>query len=333
MPTIYDSPAVDDGVPPVAPVPSPVLPKVDDNSSLPTPGPNKTVVTAICNGHLKAAPLKANDDSLALAKTPAADDVVPAVAPVAAAISNGHLKVAPPKANNDSLAFTKTPVIKKARAKKPPPTNKCSIRGCERPVPDTHGDIPMVKCDAVECSKMVHIICYKKIISNSNYEVIPGKSCCTIGCHKNYLRDYSSLQLNWKNDGKDGRTDSHHSEYYLIEWMASDGNIARWRKPGNGMTKIQLCSILSQWLVDQGVKMKHTQEQVKNKIEWIERCMRQSFDWENSVTGAGIRDRDGATTFKQTIIDKCPFYFYLKDLFADRAGFKPLATSLNLFFE
>ena len=59
--------------------------------------------------------------------------------------------------------------------------------------------------------------------------------------------------------------------------------------------------------------------------------MRQSFDWENSVTGAGIRDRDGATTFKQTIIDKCPFYFYLKDLFADRAGFKPLATNLNLF--
>ena len=117
MPTIYDSPAVDHGVPPVAPVPSPVLPKVDDNSSLPTPGPNKTVVTDISNGHLKAAPLKANDDSLALAKTPATDDRVLPEAPVAAAISNGHLKVAPPKANNDSLALVKTPVIKKARAK------------------------------------------------------------------------------------------------------------------------------------------------------------------------------------------------------------------------
>jgi hypothetical protein len=114
----------------------------------------------------------------------------------------------------------------------------------------------MIKCDAVECLKILHIECSNKNISNSNNEAIPGKHFCTIGCHKLYLRDYSSLHLGWKNDGKADRADPQDSEYYLIKWMASGGNLSRWREPGNGTTNIQLRAIISQWLVDQGVKMK-----------------------------------------------------------------------------
>ena len=233
-----------------------------------------------------------------------------------------------PRTDTPSKLSTK---LKRKHRKKPrSPPNKCGIRKCLLPSDNS----PTKECDAEGCEKLVHESCYVDITRKSKTAVvISGKVFHSIACQKKYKKNYSTQKLTWKNDGKDGKDDKKTSEYFLLDWLSRQGNLDKWREPGNGMTKIQLCAIISQWLVDQGVLKTHIQDQVKSKLGHIERSMRQQFDWETSVTGAGILEADGEMTFRQTIIERCYYYFDLKDVFADRAGFVPSVTNkTNLLF-
>ena len=96
------------------------------------------------------------------------------------------------------------------------------------------------------------------------------------------------------------------------------------------MTKIELAATIGRWISEKGVLVTHTQEQVKAKIEWVTNSMKEAFDWENSVTGAGVRESQGPIRFRATILAKCAFYFYLKEVFVARAGINPKCNSSEL---
>lgn len=59
----------------------------------------------------------------------------------------------------------------------------------------------------------------------------------------------------------------------------------------------------------------------------------QAHDFETCKTGAGIREREGYTSFREKMIAKCPFYYDLKDVFCARSGVCPKVTSKDLYDE
>ena len=225
-----------------------------------------------------------------------------------------------------------------ARKKKKPPADnaKCNVKGCPTPPPG----LPRTLCGYVECNMstnasqgLVHQAYYDYIINKSTSEPMEGKVFCTIGCQKKYVKEFSTLNLTWDNDGANGKSDPLTSQHHLIEWLVVEGNFAKWRCPadsGGGMTKIELVATIGRWISEKGVLVTHTQEQVKAKIEWVTNSMKEAFDWENSVTGAGVRESQGPIRFRATILSKCSFYFYLKEVFVARAGIKPKCNSSEL---
>ena len=73
-----------------------------------------------------------------------------------------------------------------------------------------------------------------------------------------------------------------------------------------------------------------TPKQVENQVAYIQTLMKESHDFETSVTGAGIQESDGVASFRELMLEKCSFYYDLKDVFVSRAGFSPTCTSGGL---
>ena len=89
--------------------------------------------------------------------------------------------------------------------------------------------------------------------------------------------------LTWTNDGANGKDDPKHSEYHLINWLDTDETFSIWREPGLGVTKIELANSLAAWLITKGVKKHCNENQVKAKLEHMEKSAKQAYNWENSA--------------------------------------------------
>ena len=74
---------------------------------------------------------------------------------------------------------------------------------------------------------------------------------------------------------------------------------------------------------------KRDQKNVLNKIQHIEKTFREAHNFATSETGAGLKEGDTGT-FEEDVKRKCPYYFELVDIMADRASSKPKATSYDL---
>lgn len=66
-----------------------------------------------------------------------------------------------------------------------------------------------------------------------------------------------------------------------------------------------------------------------NKIDHIQKCFKSAHDWRFTVTGAGLQETDRGN-FEDAILKRCPWYFDLTDIMADRASAKPVLTTLEL---
>lgn len=207
---------------------------------------------------------------------------------------------------------------------------KCKVKGCKFYTSQT----PMITCDAEDCDKLVHPPCYQYIIDKSlQNNIVDGKNFHSLGCQKKYLKTVNVNNLNWTNDGEDGRNDPYSSQYFLLDWLNSDDNYSKWRDPPGATTKQEMATKIGKHIHSKGVRVKRTGEQVRSKIVWIEASMRQAFDFENSATGAGIELKDGVSSFKEAVMKHAPFYYDLKDVFTARASVQPKALSTNIGYD
>ena len=105
------------------------------------------------------------------------------------------------------------------------------------------------------------------------------------------------------------------------------GNYNRYSSKDNaGKCKIQFCNLIAKLINDHGVRREHTSKQVTTKIVYIEDCFQKAHDFAFMETGARLRENE-PTTFKGAIIKKCPWYFDLLEIFADRASAHSLVTN------
>jgi hypothetical protein len=68
-------------------------------------------------------------------------------------------------------------------------------------------------------------------------------------------------------------------------------------------------------------------KQVLDKISRIETSFKEAYEFANSKTGAGVQDEQGEETFKDLVLKKCPYYFSLLDIMADKASTQPRITN------
>ncbi len=88
-----------------------------------------------------------------------------------------------------------------------------------------------------------------------------------------------------------------------------------------GLTKTEIATNLAKMLNANRVKVHCTTQTVRCKIEKIESQMRSSFDWELSLTGAGLKERNLYVSFHASLLQKCKYSDILADTFRDNAAF------------
>jgi YHS domain-containing protein len=202
--------------------------------------------------------------------------------------------------DDDSSDGGKKPAAKPAKKSKPNNKKqkgvrkeKCQGKSCPG-LPPTELR-PMIKCSIESCPKLVHQICYDKMIEKSTKlrSKIDGKIFCNLGHHDEFVKSTSEPELTWTNDGKEGPKDPHHSEYYLVEWLSSEVNYQRFRDPPGSLTKMKVCEELASYLKRKGIRSDWTGENVYNKIQHVEQKMKACHDgYVGTKTGAGLKETD-----------------------------------------
>ena len=173
---------------------------------------------------------------------------------------------------------------------------RCSSKHCSRP-----GDsFPLLPCAYAGCLQLVHQPCYLLLLTKGkSTEYTPaegGVVLCTIEHHKRYLKDLSnSGGYKWENDGANGKSDPHHSHYYLLQWLEDPFNYAKWKGPPGQHTKLSLAGVIGDLIHANGTKKKWNPTQVQSRIILIEKKMRSALGLKDGTkTGAGITDKDRA---------------------------------------
>ncbi|KAL7463808.1 hypothetical protein ACHAXS_004163 [Conticribra weissflogii] len=199
---------------------------------------------------------------------------------------------------------------------------KCAIKAC----PKYSAGAEKVMCTRNGCGRIIHQLCSDRLVI-TQHKLFPLEGCyfCTKSCYGKFERDTLSVRLTWENDGKNGRNDPNTSANLLVNWLANQNNYNLWRGDTSGermgLTKTEIATNLAKMLNDSGVKVRRTTQTVRCKIENIESQMRLAFDWESSVTGAGLKERDPQGSFHESLLQKCKYFDVLDDTFRDRAAF------------
>jgi hypothetical protein len=220
--------------------------------------------------------------------------------------SNGAKKPAATTNGNKGTKATSTPKATK---------EKCQCKGCPG-LPPTNLR-PLVKCGIESCEKQLHHICYEKMMDGGKTArtIEEDLSFCTLGHHDKYTKgkkENNPNYLTWKNDGADGPNDQKCSEFYLVDWLASEERYMRWRDPPGALTKLKVCEEIAEMIKNKGCKKPLDADCVYNKITHIESKMRQCHDqYAGTKTGNGLKESDPmayedkvseclyATTFEQ----------------------------------
>lgn len=174
-------------------------------------------------------------------------------------------------------AIIRQPVDVSQMAVAPPQAqgnHKCSRKGCPK-LPYGHA---FLTCELSECGKEVHRLCYEHMIKKSKKHNITfdDKVFCTVAHQEQFCKTHLSENYNWSNDGKDGKDDPHSSEYYLIKWLNTDENFNSFRDPKDGCTKLEIATSIANFINSKGVRVQRNGEQVKHKIDHIQKSMREA---------------------------------------------------------
>ncbi len=170
---------------------------------------------------------------------------------------------------------------------------KCHSKGCPGLHRSPHN--PVTACFNDECSKLVHRICYEKMLSKSKKARTAHSTAvfCTFSCQDKYDKSLSTSHLHWRNDGKNGPEDPEHSEHYIVQWLLNGDNFSTWRSPPSGQTKLKVAERIASLLNTYGLRRDFTAQMVYNKIAHIEGQMRSTYDWcSGSKTGVGLKESD-----------------------------------------
>ena len=193
-------------------------------------------------------------------------------------------------------------------------------------------------CAADGCDKTVHLMCYQGVVlvdkKNNNHSSLPplpgNHVACTKACYNAATKALSGNtgRGNWTSDGKGGTDDPHTSMKILLDWMTTEGNYSRFcGKDNNGVKKQQFANSLAEKMREETCSETRNAKQVLDKISRIETSFREAYEFANSVTGAGIQDEQGEESFKDLVRKKCPYYYELVDIMADRASTEPRITN------
>jgi hypothetical protein len=169
---------------------------------------------------------------------------------------------------------------------------KCNVHSCPRRLEAE----AMVECSNKTCERRVHQSCYSEVVCGRGtkpVECIDGVVFCTLKCQKQYLKDLSEDNLNWTNDGLGGKDDERSSQYYLIQWLTTSNNYAKWRSPSGGKSKHYVGQQAADFIWSKGVKVKRGFSQVNSKIGTMEQQMRDTHrKATGKETGFGIEAED-----------------------------------------
>ena len=193
-----------------------------------------------------------------------------------------------PSANvNANVATDIPPNATDAEAVDGTNTVKCSYTYCPKL---SHEEF---LCGVDDCNRKVHAVCYTRMCSKSKKDIDPiaGKYFCTLKHHEKFTKLISEGNFHWSNDGPNGKNDTAHSEYHLVDWLRTGENYDKFRGPPGAKTKEKICAEVADWIHDKGVKVKRTSAQVRSKIESIEAQMKAAITWA-SQTGQGMQEED-----------------------------------------
>jgi hypothetical protein len=164
-----------------------------------------------------------------------------------------------------------------------------------------------------------------------------GMVACTKKCHAKVVKEHSgggddadggNRKGNWDCDGKKGEDDPHTSVKILLDWWMKEGNYSKYcGKHNNGVKKIQYCNQLAE-KISKETNTQRTAKNVQSKIQHIEKTFKEAHTFASSETGAGLKEDDDGT-FEDAVKKKCPYYFDILEIMADRASSKPKATSYD----
>ena len=181
----------------------------------------------------------------------------------------------------------------------PSEKSKCNCKGCPK-LPSGH---EMLVCNVGNCDKVVHHVCYANMIKKSAKQslVYEDKVFCTVKHQEQFIKNTQSECLNWSNDGKNGRDDPLSSEKILIDYLNTENNYNLFRKPEGGASKLEVATRIANIINSKGVRVERTGESVKNKIDHMQRMMRETCDFVNSATREGIRAEEGFESFREKV--------------------------------
>jgi hypothetical protein len=115
----------------------------------------------------------------------------------------------------------------------------------------------------------------------------------------------------------------------LLDWMVEEGNYSKYRgKSNSGVKKNHFCTSLSAKM-EAETKSKRNAKQVMSKIDYLEKSFKVAHTFVTSETGAGIQEKDGTDTFRSLVKKRCPYYYELCEIMADRSGTQPKVTNRN----
>jgi hypothetical protein len=190
------------------------------------------------------------------------------------------------------------------------------------------------------CDKKLHQeCCDQKVIAKNNLDTPRDPdgnlvAVCTKTCWKALEKSMTKgLRLLWGRDGKNGENDPNSSEAILLNWLTEADNYNRYRGKGNeGETKIEFCQDVANIINAAGVVKNRSADDVKKKIETLEKQMRKAAEWA-SQTGAGLMESGNQTAFRDYITKICEHYYILEPVWGDRVGLLPEQTSDSIFDE
>ena len=181
----------------------------------------------------------------------------------------------------------------------PTDKNKCNCKGCPK-LPYGH---ELLVCSGADCEKKAHHLCYANMIKKSSTQslVFDDKVFCTVKHQEQFIKNTQSESLNWSNDGKNGRDDPCSSEKILVDYLNTGNNYNLFRSPEGGASKMEVATRIANMINCKGVRVERTGESVKNKIDHMQRMMRETCDFVNSATGEGILANEGYESFRDKV--------------------------------
>eukprot|EP00980_Cylindrotheca_fusiformis_P024072 scaffold11503_cov76-Cylindrotheca_fusiformis.AAC.2 len=211
---------------------------------------------------------------------------------------------------------------------------RCSFRSC----PKITGAVQH-ECYAPDCNKKIHYACFQSfLLAKHKMRPLPtNKVACTKKCYFKAHKELSGggddkeggRKGRWTCDGLKGPEDSHTSMRILLDWWMEEGNYTKFcGKKNEGVRKSEFARLLAQKMTKETTSQRDAKN-VLNKIQHIEKKFREAHNFATSETGAGLQAEDQGT-FEDAVNKKCPYYYDLVDVMADRASSAPKATSYDI---